>query len=525
MGVMTPSIPRQLTVQAALIAAAVSASGCFLVSRVSVRSLDRAPVSVRTPVRVHLVDGSTVVFREGAVVSQAAVTGRGMRFGLTLDSSAESSVPMADVLGMETFVSYVDPGASIGVSVLATAAVLVGTVVIACINDPKCFGSCPTIYADSAGVAVLQAEGFSYSIAPLFEMRDVDPLRVRADASGAVALEVRNEALETHYINHLELLDIRHRPGETVVPDPRGVPVALAGLTAPMNVTDRAGRDVRGVLAAHDGDAYRTDPGVLNRASGADHDDWIVLEMPAPSDADSVAILFRLRNSLLTTVLFYDVMLGDRGARALTYVADDLSRIGPAVDLGRWYGETMGMHVAVQDGGRWRQVGRFLDTGPVAWKELAVVVPVPRGSPTLRVRLSFVADDWRIDRLAVAASFRRPSARTVPLARVIDSDGHADSSALDNMRSADERYLQTTASQRFQAVFEAGTGPADSARTFFLASQGYYTEWIRQGWITQAHESSPFSPRDDAIDEALRRWRGNQATYERQFAATRVPVR
>ena len=54
------------------------------------------------------------------------------------------------------------------------------------------------------GEPALQAELFSNSIAPLFEMRDRDVLpdaALRAD--GSLRLEIRNEALETHYIDHL----------------------------------------------------------------------------------------------------------------------------------------------------------------------------------------------------------------------------------------------------------------------------------------------------------------------------------
>src|SRR5678809_654746 len=95
---------------------------------------------------------------------------------------------------------------------LATAATMAPGVGLACALDPKCFGSCPTFYRDSAGTPVLEAEGFSYSIAPLFEARDVDRLRARPGSDGKLALEVRNEAFETHFLNHLELLEATAAP-------------------------------------------------------------------------------------------------------------------------------------------------------------------------------------------------------------------------------------------------------------------------------------------------------------------------
>lgn len=498
---------------------------CVIYRNVRVEELPRSATTVTAPVKAHLVDGATVIFRSGVTISATEVTGRGTRYSLDLgDSTPVPSIPLSMILGMETYRSGVDPGGTFVASVLATGIVIGGAVAIACAADPKCFGSCPTFYSDSAGVELLEAEGFSYSIAPLFEMRDVDRLRATADARGVVRLDVRNEAFETHYINHLELLEVAHAADEVVVPDARGVPVAVRDLAPPATARDRAGRDVRAVLADHDGIAFRTAPARLASVTADDHDDIIELSADVGPGADSVAVVLRLRNSLLNTVLLYDVMLGDRGAYALTYLAADLQEIGTAVELGQWYVEELGMRVEVLDDGTWRQAGRFLDTGPVAWKDIAVVVPVPHATTTLRLRLRSVADNWRIDQVRIGGSVRRPATRTLPLARAIDARGREDTTVVASLRAADERYLETSASQRFWAEFDAGPSPA-AARTFFLASQGYYIEWIRQEWLARGQERMPFRPGPDALVSTLRRWREMQADYERQFAATRVPVR
>jgi hypothetical protein len=527
----SPQVGGRATAIIAALLAALASSSCFIVHRTRVAQLPRAPVQVGSPVRAHMIDGTTVVFRGGVQVTADSVIARGVTggavFGLTLAATtAVRAVPLSGVLGLEVYQDEVDAASTFAISTLATVGVIAGAVAIACAANPKCFGSCPTVYSDSSGQAVLEAEGFSYSIAPLFEMRDVDALRVRPDSTGQVRLEVRNEALETHYINQLELLEVVHAPDERIAPSPAGGAVAVRGLQVPAAAHDRAGRDLRATLAAHDGVVFATDPVTLRNATAADHDDWIDFELPAPA-TDSAAVALRLRNSLLTTVLFYDVMLGDRGANALNYVSDDLSRIGPAVDLGRWYAEHMGMHVSVWDHGAWRSAGRLLDTGPVAWKDAIVVIPVPRGEPVLRIRLSFVADDWRIDRVAVTGDWRRAAPRTIPVTRIVDSDGHDDSTAAASMRAADTRYLRTQPSQRFSVRFETGPAPLDSTRSFLLVSQGYYIEWIRQGWITQARAATPasFEPGDAAIGESLRRWREDRTGLERRFAATRVPVR
>jgi hypothetical protein len=110
------------------------------------------------------------------------------------------------------------------------------------------FGSCPTVYADSGGTALLQAEGFSYSIAPIFESRDVDRLRLVQAADGSVRLEIRNEALETHYLNHLELLEVMHGSAETALVDELNRLVVVTDQHSLTRTIDRRGQDVSGRL-------------------------------------------------------------------------------------------------------------------------------------------------------------------------------------------------------------------------------------------------------------------------------------
>lgn len=509
---------------------AFALSACFIYRNVEVLPLDRPEtpgdsVIVATPVKAHLVDGSTVVFRRGARVAGGIVSGEGTRYSLTLrDSTAVTVLALDSVVGMESYRTFVDGTRTLLVSSLATVGVIAATVAIACIADPKCFGSCPTYYSDSAGTLVLEAEGFSYSVAQLFEARDVDRLRFSTAPDGIVRLEVRNEAFETHYINHLELLEVRHTADETVLPDELNRPLVVRDLTGIASARDRLGRNVAPRLAASDGDAYRTDPEILGAARVGDLEDGIEIAVPTTPGTDSVVVVLRLRNSLLNTILFYDIMLGDPGARSLDWIGYDLQQVGPAVELAQWYQKKMGMRIAVWDATGFREVAHLKDTGPVAWKDVAIVVPVLERD-SVRLRLSFPADNWRIDRVAVATRLRRPPPVVHVLSEVVDAAGRPDTTARASLAAADGRYLETTAGQRFAAAFQVGSAPADERRTFLLASQGYYTEWVRRGWLEAPRTARTFVPSDTALAEAIARWRVTQDTLEARFMATRVPVR
>src|ERR1041385_7053653 len=273
------------------------------------------------------------------------------------------------------------------------------------------FGSCPTIYGDSAGTPALQAEVFARRISPLLEARDIDLLRTKPDSAGVLTLDVRNEALETHYINHFELLEVKHDGRHRAIPDEHGRPLVI-GPTVPATAAhDRAGRDVRSTLERQDADVFRTDSVTLARATGEDPGDYIDVTFPRPA-GDSAVVTLLMRSSLLNTVLLYDLMLAAPGGRSIDWLQRDMHRIAPAIRFGQWYRANFGLRVWVRDGRRYRQIERHPTYGPVAWREAATVVPVLE-KDSLRVRLTFTADEWRIDRVAMAADFSRARPRLI----------------------------------------------------------------------------------------------------------------
>ena len=504
-----------------VLSVAVAVPACVF-QHVDVRPIavaDRSQV-VDTAVKAHLKDGSTVVFPDGVTIGNGLLRGRGMRHDLALaQATPVASVPLDSVAALEVFRTKENGLATFGVSVLATAAVVMGTALLL----KAIFGSCPTVYSDGEGGPVLEAETFTHSIAPLLEARDLDRLRARADPSGTVTLEIRNEALETHYINHLQLLEVTHPRGALVAPDTEGRPVVVRDARPFTSAVDRAGRDVAPVLAQADGEAVETDPTMLASADTGDLEDWIDLTAPAEGRQEA-ALVFRMKNSLLSTVLFYDVMLAAAGPRALAWIGSDLDQISTAVRLGRWVQRRLGMRISVWQDGAYREVARVPDAGPIAWKDVAVVVPVPPHEPTLRVRLSFTPDLWRIDRVALARSEGRGASRAIAATRVVGRDGRADPEALAAIRRPDGRYLRTTPGQRFTVAFDAGPAPVGVERTFLLSSQGYYVEWIRGEWLRADTAGAPFTPSDAAMRTALRRWREVRSSMENDFERHRIPV-
>jgi hypothetical protein len=488
--------------------------------RVDAVGLTADSVAIQTPVKAHLRDGSTVLYRAGVLLARDTLRGPGVRYALKLrDSTNVALVPLDSIVAMESYRRGTDAAATVIVSTLATGVTFAAGVVVAflisCASDNGICSNCPTVYTDSAGSGALQAEGFSYTMGSAAEIRDVDRLGIHPDRNGRIRLEVRNDALETEYLNHLELLEVRHGADEIALPDPNGAALVVHELVPAATVADAAGRDLRLLLARSDGAAFRTDTRTLAGVSPADWDDAIYLAAPATAGRDSVALVFRLRNSLLATLLYSDVVLGDRGARSLDWIGRDLDGEGAA--LARWQKQRLGLRIAIWDGRRYREIARIRDSGPHAWNDVAVLIPVLQRD-SVRLRLSFPADNWRIDRVAFAMRARRPGVRAHAFSRLRDAAGRDDSSALASIRLADRRYLRTSPGERFSVDVQVGAAGEEVARTFLIATQGYYEPWIGHDGLSTAHDGGVPESLDAALLKALRKWGTVRDARERAFA-------
>ena len=218
-----------------------------------------------------------------------------------------------------------------------------------------------------------------------------------------------------------------------------------------------------------------------------------------------------------------------------------MSRCGDrtALDLSRWYVRTMGLHASV-DGvptttdadGRVQGHARLGDVGPIAFRDVAMVLPRPaRDARAVKVRLRFVADNWRIDRAAISGTISRPAGGAVRLSRVVATTPAkggppvVDTAAMRALGQADDQYLETRPGQRMTLEFTPAATGAGGSTTYMIAWQGWYREWIRGGWLAEPKRTTPWVPGDAAIVTALGQWRAKQEGFERQFYSSSIPVR
>jgi hypothetical protein len=99
-----------------------------------VKPLDTAstePITVSSPVKAHLTDGSTVVFEEGVTVAEGKLTGEGRKYDLALETSAPvSSIALDEVAAMESYQTPVDAGETAAMNVAGAPFVGLGLLML-----------------------------------------------------------------------------------------------------------------------------------------------------------------------------------------------------------------------------------------------------------------------------------------------------------------------------------------------------------------------------------------------------------
>jgi hypothetical protein len=266
--------------------------------------------------------------------------------------------------------------------------------------------------------------------------------------------------------------------------------------------------------------AFSSSVETIRSATTRDSRDHLELVFPHPDSHEAVLIL-DLRNSLLNTVLYYDLMLGTAGAQALNWWGGSLEGVGKAFEMARWYVENLGLTLEMKEGNGWVEVAHLAATGPIAWKEVGLKIPIPAEGP-VELRLSFMADDWRIDRAALATPAEITDWTLLPVHQVIDEAGGADEEAKTWLASADDDYLVTYPGHSATLEFLPGS---TRNTTYLLAAQGYYIEWVRPEWIRSAQQMPPFEAGQGSVERLMAAWLQKRDTFEDAFFNSKIPVR
>jgi len=422
----------------------------------------------------HMRDGSVYVLTDWRVdEAEHAVVGNGSQLDAHrgIVQRGALRVPLDSVALFETNVLHTHSA----VAALAVLTAASAALTVYCIANPKaCFGSCPTFYAWDGQRWLLQAEGFSASVTPALEARDIDALWRARPEGREFTVRMTNEALETHVVRTVNVLAATRPPGGRIVATSAGEFREARELWPPLRALPDAG-DVD-LLRAFDG---------RERFRGADSTDLAKREQFELDfgnvPAGDLGLVLATRQSLLSTYLYYQT-LAYLGRSAVTTLAT-LERGDPAMQRrAAGIGEALGAIEVEVIGrsGRWEPAGATRETGPIATDVRMIPLPADAARP-LRVRIRLALGNWRIDQIAIAVLGARVEPERLRPLRVLRR-GVPDDDALHSLRDS-SRVLVTGPGDEYEIQFRLP--PEPEREELFLETQGYYLEWIRQQWLSE----------------------------------------
>lgn len=428
--------------------------------------------------KAHLKNGELYVLSDWTVdESRHVVTGRGDRLDIhrrSVEKGESLSVPLSDVVLFETNVAQRSKriqalAIMTGVSVAATAA---------CLTNPKaCFGSCPTFYTSYGAEPVLQAEGFSSSILPSLEKRDVDALYRTSPRNSRFELRMTNEAQETHVVRYVRLLAAPRVAGGRVFATSEAAFWHSREVLAPTTCSAPEGDCT---VAVRSFDAAERFTPADGRNLGKR--ETIELRFAAPASR-RVGLVIAARQTLLSTFLLYQALayLGTSTVDRLATIerSDSLLVAGDGPTLAETRAGGMarrlgGIDAYVRDHNRkWVKSGVFQETGPLATDVRLIPLPAATGGEVL-VRLDLTKGLWRIDAVLLATLDEKVEPLVVSPSAVRYRGDNIDPSAL----FAREPLIALPGDE-YSFAFEL---PSDDYE-LFLDTRGYYLEWIRREWL------------------------------------------
>lgn len=434
--------------------------------------------------KAHTVDGELYIFNRGWQIDtiNGLLKGKADHYNYNRKKigSKETALPLDRIAIYETNKTPKDLHTE-RVSALAVIAGLNAALGVFCISNPKsCFGSCPTFYLDPyADVRYADAEGFSNAIAPSLEYTDIDALPAVQKGGTCFTLTMKNEALETHCVNSLQLfalpapddMEVYHTTSDGfVVAHPAKGPISA--------ITELA--DISDLLTERDREEYFREADSIDLAEKEE----ILLQFSVDDPDAAYGLVVTFRQSLMTTYLIYSAFdyMGPYAGEMLSNIQQDaamrdLVMEGLMQELGN-------IEVFVQDNnGKWLPAGSFHETGPIAFNtQLLRLDDLPPNLETVAVKLQLTKGMWRIDQAGLAKLGAEIEA--IPLSpSEMTRNGQDYLEGVERMKDS-SAYIVSLPGDVFTIGFDLPD--AEKEYALFLSARGYYLEWMREEWLASS---------------------------------------
>lgn len=131
---------------------------------------------------------------------------------------------------------------------------------------------------------------------------------------------------------------------------------------------------------------------------------------------------------------------------------------------------------------KWKFIESIYETGPIA-KNL-IMVPIRNAVPNngkLKIKIELSRGLWRLDYVALTSIVSKVAPLTIQPSEIAIING--ENYTVDAVLEDDKDYLLSFPGNEFRFKFDLPALPENEDYELFLASKGYYLEWIRQEWL------------------------------------------
>lgn len=406
------------------------------------------------------------LLRGGTVGLQATVSDP--RRGILTDlkptwSSSADSIASVDQDGL---VLAGDPGMAV---ITATVEGAKGS---ATITVRSCSSSCPLVYSWDGRDWRLDSGTFGGAIMPALQRTDLDNLDHLTPVNGRLRLSVRNELLETDYLDALDLLAVDHPVGTRVAPDARGRFHVFRQPTAPVSAQEHSGRDALAEVTRADGIGWESVARIRDTDRAEEVRDGLVLRFARPAGSSDVHLLLDGNNTTWAATLLGE-WIAARGSGVQAWFDSLTARPHRAKALGHRIAEQAFLEVAVLTDGGWERQALFWEAGPEISKRQVVHLDLGRvRGDTVVVRLESPPGFWWIDAVTLEpARYEAIRVHRLPGSSALAHDGTDPEEVL---AMEDQRYLQLETGEWAELEYVDPPRKPGTERSYLLRSTGWY---------------------------------------------------
>jgi len=312
-------------------------------------------------------------------------------------------------------------------------------------------GSCPYIYTWDGDRYALQGEAFGTSFGRALEAGTTCMLPAARRRGDTIVVRLANERPETHYVNSARLLAFTTAENSIVLVDDRDRVWPVTDPRPPIRPPRKA-------------------PG----GDGARFRDALEVTLPHPKDARTGSVIVHAINTDLVDTVYEMVFgyLGDQSLPFLYQIENDPQLIDTLRDWIREYSLT----AEVWRGDRWVKVGAIAPEASAApFSRIMRIDAAGIEEDSVRVRLTSLADCWRIDSVAVDWTPAIPlTAHVMDMRAAVHSEA---GSVMGDLSRADGSYAVLLPGQRIDMSFPAYRSGPNGKVAYALEVRGFLYEW------------------------------------------------